>query len=174
VQKNEEQIIQTIRSRCQILHFLLAEEAIPKALIEKGVSREDALRLSHEAMVISNKAGWIYDNDSEDLYLRSGFVQWYEVPLKPRVNKQQFINLILEWKWWPKRVRKHKKNSWIICNVCHEASPFINYNTRDWHLWGFHVGFFQWKKFSTFVHENNIVFNKWKNWDAPFINWKKW
>lgn len=50
IAEDEEQIIQTIRSRCQILHFPpLAEDAIGEALVERGLSREEAMRIAHEA-----------------------------------------------------------------------------------------------------------------------------
>lgn len=46
IAEDEEQILQTIRSRCQILHFPpLAEAAITTALLKKGLEKEEALRL---------------------------------------------------------------------------------------------------------------------------------
>ena len=79
IAEDEEQIIQTIRSRCQILHFPpLAEEAISQALIEKGISKEDALRISHEANGNFNKALDFMNNDSEDLVFEKWFVQWVQ------------------------------------------------------------------------------------------------
>ncbi|MBT8178546.1 MAG: DNA polymerase III subunit, partial [Eudoraea sp.] len=55
--EDEEQVMQTIRSRCQILHFPpLSEEAIARALEEKGLLREEALKVAHEANGNYNKA----------------------------------------------------------------------------------------------------------------------
>ena len=88
ITEDEEQILQTIRSRCQILHFPpLAEAVIADALVEKGLVREEALRLAHEANGNFNKAIDLMNKDSEDLIFEKWFVQWVRSAFKAKGNK---------------------------------------------------------------------------------------
>jgi len=95
IAEDEEQIIQTIRSRCQILHFPpLAEETIANALVEKGLARPEALKLAHEADGNFNKALDLMNNDSEDLVFEKWFVQWVRSAFKAKGNKTAIHELI--------------------------------------------------------------------------------
>jgi len=158
IAEDEEQIIQTIRSRCQILHFPpLAEEAISQALIDKGVAKEDALRISHEANGNFNKALDFMNNDSEDLVFEKWFVQWVRSAFKAKGNKAAIHDLISWSEVVAKTGRETQKKFLNYCMSVMRQALLINYNTRELAFMRIHVEGFQLEKFAPFVHENNIV-----------------
>ena len=158
IAEDEEQIIQTIRSRCQILHFpRLSEEAISQALIDRGVSKEDALRISHEANGNFNKALDFMNNDSEDLVFEKWFVQWVRSAFKAKGNKAAIHDLISWSEVVAKTGRETQKKFLSYCMSVMRQALMINYNTRELAFMRIHVEGFQLEKFAPFVHENNIV-----------------
>ncbi|MCK5440297.1 MAG: DNA polymerase III subunit delta' [Maribacter sp.] len=158
VVQNEEQIIQTIRSRCQILHFPpLAEDAMARALEEKGLVREEALRLAHEANGNFNKALDLMNNDSEDLVFEKWFVQWVRSAFKAKGNKSAVHELILWAEEVAKTGRETQKNFLHYCITVMRQAMLINFNAKELAYMRIHVDGFQLEKFAPFVHENNII-----------------
>ncbi|WP_273568661.1 ATP-binding protein [Maribacter halichondriae] len=156
--EDEEQIIQTIRSRCQVLHFpALAEESISSALVEKGCSREEALKLAHEANGNFNKALDLLNNDSEDLVFEKWFVQWVRSAFKAKGNKAAIHDLILWSEEVAKTGRETQKKFLKYCLMVMRQALLINYNAKDLAYMKIHVDGFQLDKFAPFVHENNIL-----------------
>ena len=158
VVQNEEQILQTIRSRCQILHFPpLPEEAIARALEEKGLERTEALRLAHEANGNFNKALDLMNNDSEDLVFEKWFVQWVRSAFKAKGNKSAIHDLILWADEVAKTGRETQKNYLHYCIAVIRQAMMINFNVRELSYMRIHVDGFQLDKFAPFVHENNVL-----------------
>ncbi len=157
VAEDEEQIIQTIRSRCQVLHFPpLAEEAIANALVEKGLIREESLRIAHEADGNFNKALDLMNKDSEDLVFEKWFVQWVRSAFKAKGNKAAIHELILWSEEVAKTGRETQKNFLQYCLTVMRQALLINFNTGELAFMRIHVDGFQLEKFAPFVHENNI------------------
>jgi len=123
IAEDEEQIIQTIRSRCQILHFPpLAEETIANALVEKGLARPEALKLAHEADGNFNKALDLMNNDSEDLVFEKWFVQWVRSAFKAKGNKTAIHELISWGEEVAKTGRETQKKFCFYANSCRRIS----------------------------------------------------
>ncbi len=157
ITENEEQIIQTIRSRCQILHFPpLAEEAIASALVEKGLLNEEGLRLAHEADGNFNKALDLMNKDSEDLVFEKWFVQWVRSAFKAKGNKAAIHELIMWSEEVAKTGRETQKNFLRYCLAIMRQALLVNYNVRDLVFMKIHQDDFDLSKFAPFVHENNI------------------
>ncbi|WP_411029384.1 ATP-binding protein [Spongiimicrobium sp. 3-5] len=158
IAEDEEQIIQTIRSRCQVLNFPpLPEEAIAKALTEKGMPRDAALRLAHEANGNFNKALDLTVNDSEDLIFEKWFVQWVRSAFKARGNKAVVHELILWSQEVAKTGRETQKNFLRYCLAMMRQAMLINYGAADLAFMRIHIDGFQLEKFAPFIHENNIL-----------------
>ena len=156
--QEEEQIIQTIRSRCQIVHFPpLAEEAIADALIEKGANRAEALRIAHEANGNYNKALDLLNNDSEDLVFENWFVQWVRTAFKAKGNKAAIHELLLWSEEVAKTGRETQKKFIHYCITVMRQALMINYGVEELAYLKIHAEGFQLKKFAPFVHENNIL-----------------
>ncbi|WP_282053986.1 ATP-binding protein [Maribacter luteus] len=158
VAQNEDQIIQTIRSRCQILQFPpLAEESIAKGLENKGLEREEALRLALEADGNFNKALDLMNKDSEDLVFEKWFVQWVRSAFKARGNKTVIHELILWAEEVAKTGRETQKKFLQYCITVMRQAMLINYNVKELAFMRMHVDGFKMEKFAPFVHENNIL-----------------
>ena len=156
--QDEEQIIQTIRSRCQILHFPpLAEDAIANALIEKGAARPEAMRIAHEANGNFNKALDLLNNDSEDLIFENWFVQWVRSAFKAKGNKAAIHELLLWGEEVAKTGRETQKNFLHYCIIVMRQALMINYGAEELAYLKIHAEGFQLRKFAPFVHENNIL-----------------
>ncbi len=158
VTEDEEQILQTIRSRCQIIHFPpLAEAVIADALVERGVVREEALRIAHEANGNFNKAIDLMNNDSEDLVFEKWFVQWIRSAFKAKGNKAAIHELILWGEEVAKTGRETQKKFLSYCLAIMRQALLLNYGTDELAYMQIHVDNFQLEKFAPFVHENNIL-----------------
>ncbi len=156
--QDEEQIIQTIKSRCQILHFPpLAEEALINALLEKGATKEEAMRVAHEANGNFNKALDLFNNDSEDLVFENWFVQWVRSAFKAKGNKAAINELILWSEELAKTGRETQKKFLDFCIMVMRQAMLLNYGAEELVYMKIHVDGFQLKKFAPFVHENNIL-----------------
>mgnify|MGYP003657705283 FL=1 len=157
IAEEEEQIIQTIRSRCQILHFPpLAEEVIAQGLLEKGLSKEEALRISHEADGNFKKALDLMNQDSEDLVFERWFVQWVRSAFKAKGNKAAIHDLILWSEEVAKTGRETQKKFMLYCLAIMRQAMLTNYNVSELTYMKIRVEGFQLAKFAPFIHENNI------------------
>ena len=157
IAEDGEQIIQTIRSRCQVLHFPpLAEDAMADALVEKGALREEALLIAHEADGNFNKALDLMNRDSEDLVFEKWFVQWVRSAFKAKGNKAAIHELILWGEEVAKTGRETQKNFLGYCLTVMRQAMLLNYKVGELAFMRIHVDGFQLDKFAPFVHENNI------------------
>lgn len=157
VAEDESQILQTIRSRCQLLSFPpLPEQAIADALVGKGLVREEAMRLAHEANGNYNKALDLMYRDSEDLVFEKWFVQWVRSAFKAKGNKAAIHELILWSEEVAKTGRETQKKYLEYCLAVIRQALLINYQVEELAYMTIHVDGFQLEKFAPFVHENNI------------------
>lgn len=158
ITEDEEQILQTIRSRCQILHFPpLAEETIANALVAKGLVREEALRLAHEANGNFNKAIDLMNRDSEDLVFEKWFVQWVRSAFKAKGNKAAIHDLIMWSEEVAKTGRETQKKFLKYCLAVMRQALLLNFGAEELAYMRIHVDNFKLEKFAPFVHENNIL-----------------
>lgn len=158
ITEDEEQIIQTIRSRCQILHFPpLAEDSITNGLISKGLSREESLQIAHEANGNYNKALDLMNKDSEDLVFEKWFVQWVRSAFKAKGNKAAIHELILWSEEVAKTGRETQKKFLHYCITVMRQAMLVNFNVKDLAFMQIHVDGFSIEKFAPFIHENNIL-----------------
>ncbi|MBQ4913401.1 DNA polymerase III subunit delta' [Maribacter sp. MMG018] len=156
--QDEEQIIQTIRSRCQILHFPpLAENAITDALIKNGASTQEAAQIAHEANGNFNKALDLLNKDSEDLVFEKWFVQWVRSAFKAKGNKAVIHELILWSDELSKTGRETQKKFLHYCIMVMRQALLINYGVDELAYMKIHADGFQLAKFAPFIHENNIL-----------------
>lgn len=158
IAEDEEQILQTIRSRCQILQFPpLGETAILEALLAKGLARDEAVKISHEANGNFNKALDLMNRDSEDLVFERWFVQWVRSAFKAKGNKAAIRELILWSEEVAKTGREIQKNFLRYCLAIIREALLINYNVPELTYMNIRIADFQLHKFAPFIHENNIL-----------------
>ncbi len=158
ITEDEEQLLQTIRSRCQVLHFPpLSEEAISGALIEKGLTRDEALKVAHESNGNFNKAMDLMNKDSEELIFEKWFVQWVRSAFKAKGNKAAIHELILWSEEVAKTGRETQKKFLKYCLAVMRQAMLLNYNVKELVYMRIHIDGFQLDKFAPFIHERNIM-----------------
>lgn len=158
VAEDEENILQTIRSRCQLLHFPpLPEDAIAQALVEKGVPRQEAVQLAHESDGNYNKALELMNKDSEELIFEKWFVQWVRSAFQAKGKKGAIHELILWSEEVAKTGRETQKNFLKYCMSVFRQAMLVNYQADSLAYMKIHIDGFKFDKFARFVHENNVL-----------------
>lgn len=159
VAENEEQIIGTIRSRCQIIHFPpLSEDVIKKALIKNYNLEEDvAVKIAHQANGNYNKACDLVYQDSEDLQFEEWFVFWVRNAFRAKGNKSA-IHGLMSWSEEIARTGRETQKQFLhYCLDFFRQAMLYNYNVQDLVYMELKGDGFKIEKFAPFVHENNIM-----------------
>ena len=159
IAEDEEQIINTIRSRCQILHFPpLAEDTIVEALVAKyHIEQAVASRIAHQANGNFNKACDLIYQDSEDIQFEKWFVIWVRSAFKAKGNKSAIHNLISWSEEIAKTGRETQKKFLAFCLNYFRQALLINYGANDLIYMESKEGSFKLEKFAPFVHDSNIL-----------------
>lgn len=158
IAEDEEQIIQTIRSRCQVLHFPpLAEVAIKKALLKRGAAESLAHKIAHQSNGNFNKALDLYLKDSEDHIFEKWFILWVRSAFKAKGNKTAIHDLIN----WSEQLaasgRETQKQFLHYCLETFRQALLFNYQTPSLVYSEFQDEGFKLEKFAPFIHNNNIL-----------------
>ncbi len=158
ISENEEDIIQTIRSRCQVLHFNgLSESVIANALIAKqNIDPKLASKIAHQSQGNFNKALHILHEDSEDLPFEEWFVRWVRAAFKAKGNATAIHDLIA----WSEQIaglgRETQKKFLQFCIEMFRQAMLLNYETPSLVYLEPKVEKFKLENFAPFVNGNNI------------------
>lgn len=159
ITEEEESIINTIRSRCQVLHFPpLAEQDIKTALVKNyDVDDATATKLAHQSNGNYNKACDLIFQDSEDIQFETWFIFWIRAAFKAKGNKAAIHDLI---KWSEdiaKTGRETQKQFLSFCIDFFRQALLMNYNAESLVYMDIKTEKFKLEKFAPFVHNNNIL-----------------
>ena len=104
ITENEDQIITTIRSRCQALHFpVLSEQDIAnELLLREKCSESDALKIATQAEGNYNKAVHLLHQDANDLIFEQWFIAWIRTAFKAKGNAAVIQELVV----WSETIAK--------------------------------------------------------------------
>lgn len=158
IAEEEEQIIQTIRSRCQILHFPpLTEEVIKNGLVSRGIPEAEAAQAAHRAQGNFNKAIDFSLRDSEDLVFEKWFVFWVRSAFKAKGNKTIIHDLL----GWSEEIagtgRETQKQFLAYCMDVFRQALLMNYQAPELVYLDMQSEGFKLEKFAPFVHSENIL-----------------
>ena len=158
ITENEEQIINTIRSRCQALHFpVLATQDIATALIEREqCSESEAAKVAHQAEGNYNKAVQLLQNDDADLIFEEWFVTWIRTAFKAKGNASVVQQLVSWSDTIAKAGRENQKRFLAYCLQFFRQALLLNYKSADLVFMETKTGF-DLSKFAPFVHAGNIL-----------------
>lgn len=164
ISENEEDILQTIRSRCQVIHFgALPESVIIKALQENYFLDEaSANKVAHQAQGNYNKALHIVKNDRDDLPYEQWFIDWVRAAFSAKKNAAAIQNLIA----WSEEIagigRESQKQFLNYCVHLFRQALLYNYETKKLVYFEPTIANFNLEKFAPFVNGNNInaIFNE--------------
>lgn len=158
IAEDEEQIINTIKSRCQLLHFPpLAEDVIKTSLIKNyQIPEADAIKIAHQANGNYNKACDLVYSDSEDTQFEDWFVFWIRSAFKAKGNKSAIHDLISWSETIAKTGRETQKQFLNFCLDFFRQALLLNYNASTLVFMEPKTSF-KLENFAPYVHGNNIL-----------------
>ena len=158
ISENEEDIIQTIRSRCQVLHFNgLPEKVIADALISnQNMEPKAALKIAHQAQGNYNKALQFLQTDNESTFFEKWFVDWVRAAFRAKGNAAAIQDLIQ----WSEQIaglgRETQKKFLEFCIEMFRQALLLNYQAPNLVYMEPKVEKFKLENFAPFVNGNNI------------------
>lgn len=164
ITENEEDLIQTIRSRCQVLHFnALPEKVIAEALISREkIEPRTATKLAHQSQGNYSKALQLLQENGEDLAFEKWFVDWVRAAFRAKGNAAAIQDLIA----WSEQIaglgRETQKKFLHFCIDMFRQALLLNYQTTSLVYMEPKVEKFKLENFAPFVNGNNIndIFNE--------------
>lgn len=159
ISENEEDILQTIRSRCQVLHFsALSEEAISQHLIEyQNIESKKAKLIAHKAQGNYNRALNLCHDKNDDQPFEEWFIKWVRAAFRAKGNAAAIQDLIS----WSEQIaglgRETQKKFLHFCIEMFRQALLLNYETDKLVYFESSVGDFNLHKFAPFVNGNNIT-----------------
>lgn len=157
ISENEEDIIQTIRSRCQVLHFNgLSEKVIADALVaRKNIEPKLATKIAHQAQGNYNKALHLIDDDNEEF----PFEQWFVVWVRSAFRAKKDVSAIQDLIHWSEQIavlgRETQKKFLEFCIDIFRQALLQNYEANEL-VYFEPTADFKFKSFAPFVNGNNI------------------
>jgi DNA polymerase-3 subunit delta' len=158
ISEHEEDIIQTIRSRCQILNFNgLSEANIANVLVHREqIDLKLATKIAHQAQGNYNKALHLLRNDNDEFPFDQWFVTWVRAAFKAKGNAAAIQDLIQ----WSEQIatlgRETQKKFLQFCIEMFRQALLLNYETKELVYLEPNVEKFKLENFAPFVNGNNI------------------
>jgi putative DNA polymerase III, delta subunit len=156
--EDENALLDTIKSRCQILRFPpLSENAIREGLIAKGVAEAEATKIAIRSQGNYNKALQLMQNkENEEAVFERWFIAWVRSAYRAKGNKAA-IQGLLQWSEEVNTVgREVQKQFLLYCVEVFRQAFLLNYTATDLVYIQFNDPSFDLRKFAPFVHGNNI------------------
>ena len=156
--ENEEQLIGTIRSRCQTLHFPKLSEVDVAHYVTShmGVDANKAQLVAHRSEGDINKALRLLGQDVDAGQFETWFVSWVRTAFQAKGNKKA-IHALLNWSEELAGVgRETQKKFLVYCIEMFRQAVLKNYKADALVFFESVDGRFSLKKFAPFVHQNNI------------------
>lgn len=164
VAEEEEAILQTIRSRCQVLHFpRLPDQVIAQALQQRfQMETRAAAKLAHQSQGNFNKALQLLTEEGEDTEFEKWFVDWVRAAFRAKGNAAAISELIK----WSEQIaslgREAQKRFLNYCVEMFRQALLLNYQTVSLVYMEPKIEKFKLENFAPFVNGNNIndIFNE--------------
>jgi len=158
IAESEDDILQTILSRCQVLHFNgLPEQVIANALVSsEKIDPNTAMKLAHQAQGNYNKALHLLHKTDDGLPFEEWFVQWVRAAFRAKGNAAAIHDLIS----WSEQIatigREAQKQFLTFCIDMFRQALLLNYNANPLVFMEPTVDKFKLENFAPFVNGNNI------------------
>lgn len=158
ISEDEEQIIQTIKSRCQILRFPpLGEAVIAESLISNfAVKEAEARKIAIQSNGSYSTALNILNKDSGDEIFEGLFIKWVRSAFKAKGNKASILDLI-EWSEQIASMGREAQKSFLLyCLDFFRQALLHNYKAKDLLYMEVKDPGFKMEKFAPFIDGSNI------------------
>lgn len=158
ITENEEDIIQTIRSRCQAIHLhAIPEQIMENHLISKyNIDEKLAKKIAHTSQGNLNKALHLLNNTDDEFPFEEWFVRWVRAAFKAKGNASAIQDLII----WSEEIaslgREVQKQFLDFCITMFRQAMLLNYQAKKLVYIEPKVENFSLEKFSPFITGNNI------------------
>ena len=164
ITENEEDILATIKSRCQIIRFNgVSDQQIAQNLQSKfAIEPAESLKIAHQAQGNFNKALQLVTNTLDTNPFDEWFVSWVRTSFRARGNAAAIIDLIT----WSETIatlgREAQKKFLNHCIDLFRQALLLNYQTKQLVFMQPNVDDFDLQKLAPFVNGNNIelIFNE--------------
>lgn len=159
ITENEDQILDTIKSRCQTVKlFPLTENEIKSALLElEHITEKEAIRIAQQADGNWNTALKLaHDEGAEDQF-EEWFVTWVRTAFKAKGNAT-VVNDLVDWSTTIAGTgREVQKNFLYYCLRFFRQAMLKNYQADDLVFLEPKTSNFNLDKFAPFVHSGNVL-----------------
>ncbi len=156
--ENEEQILGTIKSRCQVLHFpFLSVDTIARGLMQNHDTTETvAMNVAKKSEGDFNQAMHLLHHDGQDIEFEKWFLYWVRTAFKAKGNKMA-INDLLSWsEEVAKSGRETQKKFLRYCLEIFRDGMLVSYGAGQLVFYQPEDPNFSLSKFAPFIHEGNI------------------
>lgn len=159
VTEQEDQIINTIRSRCQVLHFhALSAENISSELQKKfELTPDEAIAIAKRADGDLNKAIQFVEASSDESTFEEWFVHWIRAAFRAKGNPS-VINDLIQWsRDIASKGRETQKEFLQYCIQVFRQALLINYEAEELVYYSPYSDDFKLENFAPFIHGGNIM-----------------
>ncbi|MDY7396542.1 DNA polymerase III subunit delta' [Aureibaculum sp. 2210JD6-5] len=159
ITENQEQIISTILSRCQVIKLKpLSENHIKDALMaQEDISENEALKIAHQSDGNWNKALHILNNSTNEEQFEQWFITWVRTAFKAKGNAAVIQDLIA----WSDAIasngREVQKSFLNYCLQFFRQAMLKNYTADSLVFLEPYTETFDLDKFAPFIHSGNIL-----------------
>jgi DNA polymerase-3 subunit delta' len=158
IAESEDDILQTILSRCQVLNFnALPEQVIANALVSReNIEANAAMKLAHQAQGNYNKALHLLHHTDDGLPFEEWFVMWVRAAFRAKGNAAAIHDLIA----WSEQIagigREAQKQFLNFCIDMFRQALLLNYKADKLVFMEPKVDKFKLENFAPFVNGSNI------------------
>ncbi|MEN8124419.1 MAG: DNA polymerase III subunit delta' [Bacteroidota bacterium] len=158
ITENEDQIINTILSRCQVLQFrALSEHDIKDALVKnENIDENLAHKIANRANGNYNKAIHLLHDDANDLVFENWFIFWVRTAFRAKGNATVVQDLVGWSDEIAKTGRETQKRFLLYCLQFFRQALLLNYKANELVFYESQTKNFDLNKFAPFVHGANI------------------
>ncbi|WP_029036371.1 DNA polymerase III subunit [Salinimicrobium xinjiangense] len=159
ITEEEENIIQTIRSRCQTIHFPPLNESVIAEGLEKGENCDpaQAMTIAHRANGNFTNALHIFRQNAGDEQFEEWFISWVRTAFKAKGNKAALAELLT----WSEKIagtgRESQKKFLLYCMDFFRQALMHNYKANSLVFMEPQTKGFKLEKFAPFITGNNII-----------------
>ncbi|HHC79890.1 MAG TPA: DNA polymerase III subunit delta' [Flavobacteriia bacterium] len=159
IAENEDQILKTILSRCQLIKLVpLSENHIVKALVEnEGLAENEAVKIAHQAHGNWNKALQLTHNATNDTQFEQWFITWIRAAFRAKGNAA-IIQELVSWSETIAATGREVQKSFLhYCLQFFRQAMLKNYAADSLVFLEPATPNFDLEKFAPFVHSANIL-----------------
>ena len=158
ITEDEEQLIGTIRSRCQSVHLNpLSEETIMSSLVKKHNTKGDlAQNIAHQSEGSYSRALDLLSQEPEDLQFEAWFIAWVRTAFQAKNNKQS-INTLMAWSQEISKAGREIQKQFLDYSLRFFRQAMLhNYGAKELVFIKLNDKSFKIEKFAPFIDAANI------------------